>query len=434
MLVSKKERQKIAVVNQGLAYSSFPCPTDSVGIVIYELAQRLAVDCDVMVYTPGKNFLINRKCHDGINYFYVPRRFDRIIIRFLEKILQRSNNNFLNSQLFYIHYALQIANHLRKHKCDIVHIHSLSQFVPIIKAFNPEIKIVLHMHCQWLSQLDYQTIYRRLKKVDLIIGCSEYITEKVRRRFPEFAAKCKTIYNGVNIDSCTTKLHLNSHNQSLKNANKRLLFVGRVSPEKGVHLLLKALEKVVFYFPEVHLNVVGSITGSLPKNILVDLDNSDPKVAELKSFYTPDPKTGKILSYWEQLQAKISPELAKHVTFHGSVAHSELDKYYREADIFINSSLSEAFPIPIPEAMGRSLPVIGSRVGGIPEAILHEKTGIVVDSGDASILAEAILHLLNNDNLRVEMGKAGYQRAYELFSWEKVSQNLLNEYKNLCEQ
>ncbi len=428
--VNKKEKLKIAFVNQGLAYSTFPCPTDSVGIVIYELAQLLTKKCHVMVYTPGKNFVIKRKYHEGINYAYIPRRFDRIIIRCIEKVSKR----LLNHQLFYIHYALQIALDLRSKKCDIVHIHSLSQFVPIIKFFNPDIKIVLHMHCKWLSQLDYQTIYRRLNKVDLIIGCSEYITEKVRLRFPCFATKCKTIYNGVQIDSGASQINFNSENKSFKNAKRNLLFVGRVSPEKGVHVLLEALEKVVFYFPEVHLNIVGSITGSLPQHILIDLDKNDEKIANLRSFYIPDKKTGKVLTYFEQLQKNLPPELAQHVSFHGSVAHAELEKYYREADIFINSSFSEAFPIPIPEAMGRSLPVIGSRVGGIPEAILHEKTGLLVDSGDVSALAEAILYLLNNDNLRIEMGKSGYERAYELFSWEKVSQNLFNEYNNICEK
>ncbi|MDJ0674120.1 MAG: glycosyltransferase family 4 protein [Calothrix sp. MO_167.B42] len=429
--MNKKEKLRIAFVNQGLTYSTFPYPRDSVGIVIYELAKGLAKDCHVMVYTPGKNFLINKECHGGINYLYIPRRIDRIIIRLIEKIFHKIHNQFLNSQFFYICYALLIANDLKKNKCDIVHIHNLSQFVPIIKAFNPEIKIVIHMHCQWLSQLDYQTIYRRLNQVDLIICCSEYITEKVRRRFPDFATKCKTIYNGVNIDSGTSEVSLNLGTQSFKNDKKNLLFVGRVSPEKGVHVLLKALEKVVFYFPQVHLNIVGSITGSLPQNILIDLDNDD-KVASLKVFYTPDEKTGKVLSYFEQLQKMLPPDLANYVTFHGSVPHAELDKYYREADIFINSSFSEAFPIPIPEAMGRSLAVIGARVGGIPEAILHEKTGLLVDSGDVSTLAEAILHLLKDDNLRIEMGKSGYKRAYELFSWEKVSQNLFNEYKNIC--
>lgn len=244
----------------------------------------------------------------------------------------------------------------------------------------------------------------------------------------------KAIYNGVQIDSGASQITLNPENMSFKSDKRNLLFVGRVSPEKGLHVLLEALEKVVFYFPEVHLNIVGSITGSLPQHILIDLDKNDEKIANLKSFYIPDKKTGKVLTYFEQLQKQLPPELAQYVSFHGSVAHAELDKYYREADIFINSSFSEAFPIPIPEAMGRSLPVIGSRVGGIPEAIVHGKTGLLVDSGDVHALAEAILSLLNNDNLGIEMGKSGYERAYELFSWEKVSQSLFNEYNNICEK
>jgi len=84
------------------------------------------------------------------------------------------------SKLFYLTYVLQVARDLKREKCDIVHLHNFFQFVPIIRAFNPKIKIVLHMHCEWLTQLDRTMIENRLRKVDLIIGCSEYITEKAR--------------------------------------------------------------------------------------------------------------------------------------------------------------------------------------------------------------------------------------------------------------
>ena len=80
-----------------------------------------------------------------------------------------------------------------------------------------------------------------------------------------------------------------------------------------MHILLEALEKIVFYFPKVHLDIVGSISGALPKNVLVGLDENE-KVANLKYFYEPGLKTGKILSYFEQLQSQLTPELSQHLS------------------------------------------------------------------------------------------------------------------------
>ena len=76
----------------------------------------------------------------------------------------------------------------------------------------------------------------------LIIGCSEYITEKIRRHFPQFASRCHTIYNGVDVSRFLGK---NRTNFQKKSDGKRILFVGRISPEKRLYILLTAFKKVV---------------------------------------------------------------------------------------------------------------------------------------------------------------------------------------------
>ena len=65
--MKKKEQLKVAVVNQGLSYSSFPKPTDSIGIVINELVHCLVEKCDFLVYTPGSTLLIKTEYHGAIN-------------------------------------------------------------------------------------------------------------------------------------------------------------------------------------------------------------------------------------------------------------------------------------------------------------------------------------------------------------------------------
>jgi glycosyltransferase involved in cell wall biosynthesis len=421
---------KIAFVNQPWDSVTPPVQAGSVSICTYEIARRLVKNCDVIIYArknPGQKAV---EFYEKVEY----RRVSVATVRFFNGISKLWSKLFLKSSyfasIFYgFSYAVRVAIDLRQQKCDVVHIPNFSQFASIIRAFNPQIKIVLHMHCQWLTQLDYDMIKRRLEQVDLVIGCSEFITEKIRCKFPEFAKKCQTVYNGVDSSFFNQKKSSNSLD---KNGVKQLLFVGRVSPEKGVHILLEALEKVVKHFPKVHLNIVGGVSSSCPKEFIIALSDDDPKVADLISFYNTDPVTGKQSSYFEQLQKQMSSELVKHVTFCDSVPHKKLNTYYWNADIFINSSFSEAFPIPIPEAMAASLPVVGSHVGGISEAILNEKTGFLVESGDANELASVLLNILNDDNLRIAMGNAGYQRAVDLFSWDFIVEKLLHHYKSIC--
>lgn len=429
--MDKKTRLKIAFVNQPFLYTSFPNPGDSIGIVTAQIVRRLAPTCDVIVYTPAKGKTLKKttESHEGVKYQFIPTVSDKLLLKIINKIPEifSTNKPDYASSLYYWTYGLIVANEIKKQKIDIVHIHNFSQFIPIVRSLNPKIKIAIHMHCQWLSQLDRDAIARRLHHADLIVGCSEFITEKVRQQFPEFASKCQTVYNGVDSHFFNQKVKDESND---RDDIKKLLFVGRVSPEKGVHVLLEAFEKVVKQFPNVRLDIVGGI-GTLPKEFIIALSDDDPKVANLISFYTPDPVTGETLSYYEQLQKLLSPEVAKQVTFCGSVSHKKLDKYYQNADVYINSSLSEALGMPILEAMAGSLPVVGSRIGGIPEAILNAKTGFVFESGDSEALAEALLRLLRDDNLRITMGKAGHQRAIELFAWDRIVKKLLDRYENL---
>jgi glycosyltransferase involved in cell wall biosynthesis len=120
-----------------------------------------------------------------------------------------------------------------------------------------------------------------------------------------------------------------------------------------------------------------------------------------------------------------------HVTFAGHVTHLQLLNHYHDADVYIQPSFSDAFPLPVLEAMANEIPVVATRVGGIPEAVIDVKTGLLVAPDDTGALAKAILHLLSNKDLRILMGKAARKRAVDLFSWEKVAENLFYQYKDI---
>jgi glycosyltransferase involved in cell wall biosynthesis len=280
-----------------------------------------------------------------------------------------------------------------------------------------------------LTALDRKMIERRLREVDLVIGCSEYITKTIRCSFPEFAERwARPIQSeGVDVNRFVGKC---DHNEQRQNEPKRLLFVGRISPEKGVHVLLDAFQKVVEHYPQAKLELVGPTHCSLPREFLFTLSDSK-KIQNLSSLY--EENSGR--SYFFYLQKKLlSLNIAKNVTFTDFVSNLQVVNNYQAADVLVNPSFSESFGRSLIEAMACQVPAVATRVGGMEEIVEDGKTGILVEPGDASALAKAILCLLSDEDLRKSMGKAARKRAVELFSWEKTVENLLNQYKKICEE
>lgn len=412
---------KVAFVNQPWGTVEPPVQAGSIPIIIYQTARRLARSCEVTVYARGK-FRKQEKPHEGVTYRYIPLIFDKFLLKLLSKFPRLFGLKSApgTSDFHYPGYTLQIAIELRKQKYDIVHLHNFSQFVPLIRAINPKIKIALHMHCEWLTQLDAALVEKRLRHVDLIVGCSEYITNKVRQKFPQFAHRCHTVFNGIDVNAFINETH--SHQTDRDRANQ-LLFVGRISPEKGLHVLIDAFREVVRHYPNTELKIVGPEEG-VPFNFIVGISD-DPKVLELATFYRGN--------YFSQLKERIPSEIANKISFVGAVPHSQLVEYYRNADVLINPSLSEAFGMTLAEAMAMEIPVIGARVGGMVDVVEDGKTGFLFESADHRALAEAIARLLADETLRERMGKAGRQRVLELFDWERVVENLLCQYKKIGE-
>jgi glycosyltransferase involved in cell wall biosynthesis len=418
--MDKKARLKIAFVSQPLFKIAFPKPQDSLGIWTYEVVRYLVKSCEVSIYA-RTSFRKQVECHEEVYYRYIPIFFDKLLLTVLERlpVFRNVKRPLFASNLYYLGYALQIANDLRKQKVDIVHVHNFSQFIPVIRALNPKVKIILHMHCDWLTQLEPNIIENRIERADLVISCSDYLTAKTSKCFPRYRERMKTIHNGVDVEHFSNDKRLVNHARALP----KILFVGRVSPEKGVHVLLDAFGEVVKHYPQAKLEIVGA-NAVAPKELLVSLSD-DPRVLNLASFYSQR-------SYISQLQNRLSPSVAAQVSFTGSVSKSKLVNHYRDADVLINPSFSEAFGMSLVEAMATEVPVVATRVGGMIEVIEKTEAGLLVEPGNASVLAEAILHLLSNEQLRKSMGKRGCQRVQELFSWEKIAEALLYQYKNLC--
>jgi glycosyltransferase involved in cell wall biosynthesis len=413
---------KVAFVCQPFYETSFPQPGDSIGIITVKLINYLRSDFNITVYSATeKSIWWKTQIDQGVLYQYIPTKLDSIFFYHVLKKIPAwltLKKPWFSSILFYFLYPLQISIDLKRKQYDIVHIHNFSQFIPLIRLLNPQIKIVLHMHCEWLTQLDHSQIQSRLQLTDLIISCSDYLTNLIRNEFPEFQDRCQTLFNAVDIHKFVNQTP-KTYSQSIE--HPKLLFVGRISPEKGVHVLLDALKEVVKFYPNVQLNIVGP-EGSTPKEYIVDLSDS-PELKELARFYTT--------SYSTCLRHQITPEIANNICFKGLVLHDQIMKYFEEADIVINPSLSESFGMSLVEAMATETPVIASRIGGMQDVIEDGKTGVLIEPNNPATLAKAIIELLANPESRQFMGKTGRQRVMKLFCWDQVSSNLASKYQQI---
>lgn len=133
----------------------------------------------------------------------------------------------------------------------------------------------------------------------------------------------------------------------------------------------------------------------------------------------------------EDLTAKYS--LNDKVTFTGKVAHADVVKYYNQLDIYVALSTldSESFGVAIVEASACAVPVVVSSVGGLPEVVIQNQTGLIVDKKDANAAANAIERLILNPELRTEMGERGRQHVLSVYNWELNLQQMSDIYKDI---
>jgi glycosyltransferase involved in cell wall biosynthesis len=113
----------------------------------------------------------------------------------------------------------------------------------------------------------------------------------------------------------------------------------------------------------------------------------------------------------------------------GPVSHSDMRNYYAAADIFINASLSEGLPLTIIEAMAAGLAIVAAPVGGIPQVIKDNHSGLLLEP-DRSNLAQKVELLINNPPLRRILGTNARQAA-EMLTWEKIAKKTIAVYDSI---
>ena len=431
---------KIAIVNQ---------PQDpivageeqrgSVAIVNWELAKRLAQRHQVTVYAPRASGQPNQERWKNIEIRRVP-----FVAKTFHKAMQLlagrigTHPPYINSPLYYREYFMQVSRELRAHPVDLLHFPQQLQFAADFKRAMPKAKIVLHMHQDELAQLDYDLLRRQLANIDAVVTVSDFVTDRARARFPGHAAAIHTIGNGVDVGRFLPDLQRDAAPVSSGKAHK-LLFVGRISPDKGVHLLIEAFDRVAREQPDLELTLVGKV-GMLPFD-LVSLLLSDDAAAldSLRPFYGRSTWAwltrevlGQKSSYKQQLEARLSPQTAPRVRFVGSVSLEELIRLYSQADLLVLPSIwRESYGLPVAESMASGVPVLAADCGGVPELVEAGVTGRLVPRLDVDALTREMRDMLSDSSRLRAMGQASRRRAERLLNWDRSAQRLEQVYLDL---
>jgi colanic acid/amylovoran biosynthesis glycosyltransferase len=100
----------------------------------------------------------------------------------------------------------------------------------------------------------------------------------------------------------------------------------------------------------------------------------------------------------------------------GAVGQDEIRRYYEDADVFVLPSFAEGVPAVLMEAMAMGLPVVTTRVAGIPELVEDGQSGFVVPPGRVDALVEAVRRLASDPELRREMGERGREKVISEYS------------------
>jgi glycogen synthase len=276
----------------------------------------------------------------------------------------------------------QIAKLKRAFAPDLVHINSFGPSVlfhyDTTNAYPTPVLLTLHTAYQPINaqSLGQDGLFRKtLRAANWVTCVSNAVFAHWRQLVPEIAAYSSVVYNGLVPPALSP--------EPLPTDPPRLLCLGRLHPDKCFDLALKAFASVRDRFPRAHLVIAG--------------DGDERPV----------------------LERQVADMGLDNVEFVGWVAPGKIFELMSAATIVIVPSRYEGLPTVALEAGMMARPVVATRVGGVPEIVVDQETGLLVDPGDWRALAAAIEFLLARPESATEFGQAARRRIQRLFNFER---------------
>jgi glycosyltransferase involved in cell wall biosynthesis len=235
-----------------------------------------------------------------------------------------------------------------------------------------------------------------------IIVCSEYMRGEVARALHSPSDKIDVIYNGIRPEKKQHQADFYAQDfrrQFAADHEKIVYYVGRMTYEKGVSILINAAPKVLWEM------------GGYVKFVIVGGGNTDHLKRQVWD-----------LGIWNKFY------------FTGFLSDEYLDKFQTIADCAVFPSLYEPFGIVALESFAARVPVVVSDTGGLPEVVQHTKTGIVTWVNNADSLAWGILEVLRNPGYRQWLVDNAYEDLKKRFNWSKLAKQTEAVYQQVVKE
>jgi glycosyltransferase involved in cell wall biosynthesis len=235
-----------------------------------------------------------------------------------------------------------------------------------------------------------------------VIVCTDYMRREVERVLESPWDKIDVIYNGIRPEK--KQHHQDFHAQDFRRRfaednEKIVYYVGRMTYEKGVSVLLSAAPKVLWEM------------GGNTKFVIIGGGNTD----HLK-------KLAWDIGIWHKCY------------FTGFISDEYLDKFQTIADCAVFPSLYEPFGIVALESFASRVPVVVSDTGGFPEVVQHSKTGIVTQTNNPDSLAWGILEVLQHPGYRQWLIDNAFEDLHRRFNWAKLATQTEDVYSRVAQE
>jgi glycosyltransferase involved in cell wall biosynthesis len=298
------------------------------------------------------------------------------------------------------HKLIGLARLMRKQRIHILHTHLFGSntWGRILGKLAGVPVIIAHEHWSSKSQREVWVDKLLYRLSDRILVPSEASKRMVMEVEGIPNRHLHVIYNGIDRaqfaprnDRAETRNEL-----GIPDSTQVIGTVGRLSAEKGgVDLLIKVVARLRNDHAQVRLLIIGD--GPLREGL-----------------------------------EEVAAQLGEDVIFTGT--RTDVARLLNAMDFFVLPSLHEAFPIAILEAMAVRLPVVATRVGGVPEVIQDGTTGLLVPPSDEHALQQALRRLLTEPQLTGMLAQAGQKRVYEHFTIDRMVQNVEHLYEKLAQR
>ena len=216
---------------------------------------------------------------------------------------------------------------------------------------------------------------RAIEKADWVTACSRHTLSEAIKFHPTLANKSSVILNALEEPAVPVS--------PLSFDPPRLIYAGRLSREKGVDVAIAAFRRITERFPDALLQLAGD----------------GPEREDLRRL---------VSDY----------DLEDRVVFLGAVPPQEMPELMANSSVVLVPSRSEGFGLTALEAAQMRRPVVATRVGGIPEVVVDNITGVLVAPEDPVGLADGISRMIENPEAAEEMGLRACRRAKKTFVWD----------------